>query len=316
MKYWLVVGGLVGSLGTARAQGSPPPRAASTEPVAAFLEHRVPDELAAQGILLSRRGLVLHVAPNGDGVVLALVDASTQHVEASTKLDALPVDREAAVASATRAAAGLAAQIAPPQLAAPVEDQREAAELQYRRDAIRFDHDFHILVAQNYGSVHREWFAVHGELDQRIDPEEFYKLVERPDLVEEYQHRHRMEVGGMVVGTIGVASGLLAYVALRESPDDACSAGACDAAAAARIDEQNSTARLVSFSLLGVAAIGFGVGTYYALNAQPISEYEAKQLAEQHNQALRRTLGLPVVDVRVAPVASASSGGLALSARF
>lgn len=300
MKYGLVVGALVGLLGTARAQapGSP-------EPIASFLEHRVPEELAADGVVLSRRGLMLHVAQSGDGLVLALVDVSTQHVEASTKLDVVPVDREGAVTTTKQLVAGLAAQIAT-HTAQPVPDEhaRELAELQFRRDAIRFGDDYRITVSQYGGSVHREWFAVHGELDQRLDPEEFYRLVDRPDLVEAYEHRHNIMVGGLVVGAAAVVGGAIAYFEMRPDP------------LAPDYADQNNTAVLTFSALLGVGAIGFGVATWYHLHPHPISENEAKQLAEQHNQALRRTLGLPVADVQITPVATPSSGGLALSGRF
>jgi len=316
MKYWLVVGGLVGSIATARAQapGSP-------EPLASFLEHRVSEELAAEGIVLSRRGLMLHVETASDGLVVSLVEVSTQHVEASAKLAAVPVDREAAVTSTTRVVASLVAQGAP---SAPVADPQAVAELQFRRDAIRFGDDYHISVSQYGGSVHREWFAVHGELDQRLDPEEFYRLVDRPDLVDEYNHRHNIMVGGVVVGGVAIAASMVALYAMHPTLDNgACSSQPtftasqmCEDAAQAKYDDENRSALLVTYGLVGVSAVGFGVAAWYHYHPHPISENEAKQLAEQHNQALRRTLGLPVADVQITPVATPASGGVALSGRF
>lgn len=320
MKYGLVVGGLVASLSTARAQAP-----GSAEPIASFLEHRVSEELAADGIVLSRRGLTLHVEQSGDLLILSLVDVATQHVEASTKLDAVPVDREAAVGTTTQLVAALAAQVAThAPVAIQVADPRaqQVAELQFRRDAIRFGDDYHISVSQYGGSVRREWFAMHGELDQRLDPHEFYRLVGRPDLADAYDHRHRVMLGGLVVGGVGMTASLVALIAMRPTLQiDSCAATdpnyqmCLDAANTKFLDEQQD-AMLVGFGLLGVGTIGLVVGLWYHYHPHPISEDEAKQLADQHNQALRRTLGLPIVDVQLAPIATASSGGFALSGRF
>ena len=67
----------------------------------------------------------------------------------------------------------------------------------------------------------------------------------------------------------------------------------------------------------------FGGNGLYA-RAHPISESEAKALADKYNQGLRKDLGLPVVsqrepmvrDVTIAPFAGTSGGGLALGGRF
>jgi hypothetical protein len=61
---------------------------------------------------------------------------------------------------------------------------------------------------------------------------------------------------------------------------------------------------------------------WYAAHLQPISEREAKSLADQYSQSVRRNLGLPVVarprlrDIQIAPFVSGHDGGLVLGARF
>jgi hypothetical protein len=60
------------------------------------------------------------------------------------------------------------------------------------------------------------------------------------------------------------------------------------------------------------------------LHPHPITENEAKSLADGYNQRLQRELGLPVAvrepllrDVKLTPfLARSDTGGLALSARF
>lgn len=306
MKRWWLVAALVGSIDTARAQ--------APEAVASFLEHRVPEELALEGVLLSRHNVTLHVEQVGDVLILSLVDNSTTRVVASTKLDAVPADREAAVATTTHLVAELVTQIsaaapvpaplpvpapapAPPPVVAPDPQAHEIAELRFKRESIRFSNDFDITVTNNTGVIHRKWVALQGDLDERLSPDEFYQKVGRPDLAKAYDHRRDIMIGGWVVAGVGAA---VAAYALFSAPDDGN-------------DDWNEHV----FIGAGLAAVvGGGVGWWYRFHPQPISESEAKQLAEQHNQELRRRLGLPVVDLQVAPVATGTTGGLALSGKF
>src|SRR5689334_18140392 len=79
-------------------------------PLASYLEQRVVDELAVEGVVLSRDHLMLKVEQLGDKLIVSLVDLATNRVAASTKIDAVPADREAAVAATTHVAADLVAQ--------------------------------------------------------------------------------------------------------------------------------------------------------------------------------------------------------------
>lgn len=89
--------------------------------------------------------------------------------------------------------------------------------------------------------------------------------------------------------------------------------------------DNNSQNLLISTAVgLGVSLIGFTVAVWYTVHAHPISENEAKALADVYNQRLRRELGLPVVmrepllhDVTLAPLlVRGEARGLALTARF
>ncbi len=75
-----------------------------------FLEQRVADELASEGILLSRLGVTLSFEAVGSRYIVSLEDLGTKRVVASTKIDALPDDREAALAFSVPVVANMVAQ--------------------------------------------------------------------------------------------------------------------------------------------------------------------------------------------------------------
>src|SRR5688572_20683804 len=79
-----------------------------------FLEQRVPEELAADGLLLAQHGVVLDVETIGARLLVTLVDRTTGAARASTRLDALPTDREAAVASVVQLVTSLIEAGLPP----------------------------------------------------------------------------------------------------------------------------------------------------------------------------------------------------------
>ncbi|MBK9037259.1 MAG: hypothetical protein IPL61_39455 [Myxococcales bacterium] len=130
---------LVGAWSLAAAQPAPPAAAESRE---AFLEQRVTDELAADGILLARLGVTLDLTAVGDALQITLIDQATGQPAASSRLAPVPADREAAVATLTPVVANLAARVtatrppvtAPPATAAaapgPVRRARRVAALE------------------------------------------------------------------------------------------------------------------------------------------------------------------------------------------
>jgi hypothetical protein len=307
--------------GTARADDS----------ITTFLEKRIPEELATEGVVLSRANLALKVEQVGDKLLVSLVDLSTGRVAASTKIDQVPADRDAAVASVTHVAAELAAQamqrpIAPP--APPPEDpaRRDVGELRFSREALWFP----LEPGTTDGPLesHR-WRVFQGEGGDQIDPIDFYRRVGREDLVEGYLHRRRVAI------TAGVASGLafltagalLVKMATTSGPDCPASLPFDQFDACIKTDEKTRedarSTYLPPIAVLTAASIvGFGIMGWYGMHAQPISEREAKSLADQYNQSLRRNLGLPVVDrrrlrdIQIAPFVSGHDGGLVLGARF
>jgi hypothetical protein len=327
---------LVGVPGRASAQAP-----GQVEPVSApFLERRVPEELAVEGVVLSRRNLALQVEQLADKWLVSLVDLTTGRVAASTKVDTLPADREAAVAAMTHVVSDLAAQIVgrsepPPPAAAPpppppvvIDDRaererREIAELKFRRQALRFGDRLTVTATGSVVSVSRRWTVHQGDLDQELAPEEFYAKVGRPDLGEVYASHRKLMIGGYVVSTFAVVVGSALAIGLRK--DCAIGQPGTSASSITMCEDSNTQTFITALAVgNGVGLIALGVGLWYGVHLHPITENEAKGLADVYNQRLRRELGLPVVrrepvlrDVTLAPfIAQGDARGLALSARF
>jgi hypothetical protein len=331
--------GVLAAAGTAHAQAP-----AQEPPITTFLEKRVPDELAVEGVLLSRRNLSLKIEPVGDQVVISLVDLTTGRIAASTKLDTLPPDREAAVAAVTHVVADLSRQIGP-QAAAPAGETHaervkdEVAELRYRRDAIRFG-DRYELSGGKYPSLSRRWVAFQGESDHELDPVTFYTEVGHPELGKIYAQNISNRNTGLLVGGIATAASLVAFgIGFYSAVSDNNAAPKCDvtmsfdafsACVAAGQHQQDKAsqdfrnAAIPGALLLLGGAISFTVAAYYAHTAQPISEDEAMSLADAYNHGLRHNLGLPTAgreplirSLRLSPFsATGNDGGLALGGTF
>jgi hypothetical protein len=295
----------------------------------AFLQQRVVEELAADGIILSRLGVSLQIEAVGDKLVLSLIDQTTGRASASTKLDQVPPDREAAVASVTQIVANLTAQLnaprppslspSPPITAADL-DARDRAQLAFQKQAIGFGDEYEISVSNSSASVTRpwvansasgtrrwvansasvtrrvtrRWVAHRGELHEQLAPTDFYGTVGRPDLADAYTQRRNIKIGAIVVTCVlsGVSMGLLykySIVARRRCFDDVMGTDAC-ADQEAEADSYLTGALIV----LAGASVGAFVSTHYHYQPHPISEGEAKRLGAQYNRALRIKLGLPV----------------------
>jgi len=297
--------------------------------LAGLLEQRVPQELATEGIVLARLGVALDVEIVGDRVLISLVDQTTQRASASTKIDALPTDREAAVALVTQVAATLASQLAaPPSTQPPVADhQQEVAEQQYRRDAIGFGDQ--VTVSGGDGSaVHagRDWYVTRGELKVPVAETEFYELVGRPDLAAAHRAtwtktRAFVTGGGVLLG-VAAASGF-AWIwkrsaGVRGSADDSCNLGdpgwfECEQeadAAIARDARPYAIAGAIT-AVAGLTSLGIAL---HIFRRHPVSETEAKAVTDEHNQQLRKRLGLPTA--QITPYAARSAAGVLVSGHF
>jgi hypothetical protein len=308
-----------------------------------FLEQRVPEELATEGTSLSRLGVALDVELVGDRMVVSLVDLATHRAAASTKIDSVPADREAAVASVTQVAANLAAQLSSKPsseanaMAAALAEDRKArqaradAEERFRQQEITFGDEYKVVVGNNFASVHRKWVAYVG--DQRLDGAEFYRHVHRDDLASSYEHRRTGGYAGIgiSIGLMGLAAYLIVGPGLPNHESGTCDFGSpsydtCQAKVDARNDQLDSNAKTYMTAGLAVtvaSGVSMAVGFYYLRNADPVSESEAHDLASEHNRAIRIQEGLTTAsrttrlrNVVITPYAGGDGGGLAVAGRF
>ena len=284
-------------------------------PLDAFVEQRVVEELAADGLVLSRLGVTLDVEVIGDRLLISLIESATGRVSASTKLDAVPADREAAVASVTPLVADLVGQLAsvatvrpvpaPAERPAPppvVDDTkaREAAEFEFRQNALGFGNELIVLSTSTTVSAFTRWTAHRGELKEPLAGAEFYRVIGRPDLEAKYLARQR-RMRALTWTGLGLLGGALVFAAGAASTEDGT-------------QDLMSTGVLLTAVASGVT---LGIAMGMELRPHPIGEGEAKRLAAEYNRTLRARLGLPVhTSLRVGPYATTRGGGLALGGRF
>jgi hypothetical protein len=233
---------------------TPAPAPAPAEPPAVaaldvFLEQRVADELAAEGTPLSRRGVELDIEQIGDRLLISLVDLATRRALASTKLDTIPADREAAVASVTPLVAGLVRQIdgavaaRPPgsmpeavveMLAEDREERREDAreakrqrkiDVLYDEEALWLGSEYALFgvatttggtTTMHFGST-RRWSVHQGRVGGRLSAVDFYRTIGRDDLEDAYDTRKRR--GWILTGVGSVLIGASLYFGLGPGSD-------------------------------------------------------------------------------------------------
>jgi hypothetical protein len=181
-----------------------------------------------------------------------------------------------------------------------------AAEVDYRRHHIGFGTVVE-LTWDGDGNPHQtgRWGEPHlGSDGPALDPFDFYRAVERPDLAVHYRERTRRKLAWMVPGAVALAAGVglalaggFAGIAQPFCLEQDHSGVCIDA------DHGPSGALLgvgLALTALGVAAVAIGS----RIDRAPVSEAERHRLALQHNRALREKLGLPLVLDEDAPDAA------------
>jgi hypothetical protein len=293
---------------------------AAAQPSAPFLEHRTVEALAADGIVLSRLGVTLEIQLTGDLAVVSLIDVTTDRAVASSRVEALPADREAAVATLTPAVANLVAQLVTTKAADADDEQRarldrieanqrallaraeadrretariRAAELEYARLAV-------VVVGTEFAdrttdppTRQRTWTAARGD-GTELRREDFFRTIERDDLLRDYRRAAWTGYGAMLGGLVLASGGAL----LARTADDTA-------------DSRHKT----GVALLIVGAAGAGLGALVLRGNEPLDEDEARAAVAAHNRKLRRRLRLPGGSA-VTPLVGARAGGLSISGRF
>ncbi len=307
-------------VGVAAAAHAQPSASEEVPALATVLEQRVPEELAAEGVVLSRRNLRLEIEQIGGKLLISVVDITLGRTVASTKLDEIPGDREAAVATVTHLVAELVRQTlghtpdAPPAIAIiddrAERERRDIAELQYRQQALRFGAGYvgenSVTSAALIGAPDsRRWSVYRGDLDHELTREDFYRVIERPDLLKDL--RTRRDNTKMLRGMAWL-SGMVSAVGTVFLVRGAVENG-----------DVNTGWGIASLGGLVASATFAMVASHRAASPHPIPLSEAKSLADAYNRRLRGQLGLPTASSRP-PIRelrlSAGPGGLALGGTF
>jgi len=222
------------------------------------------------------------------------------------------------------AAAHAQPAIAPAQTEPAIEAQaerarRQAAELVFQQQALRFGPSYDLGGHHTPGGG-QGWQVFRGAVNAELDAPAFYQALGREDLADAYRQRHTWMLGGYAAsGLAFVAAGLLA---VRKSDYSACSAQ-LDAVAYQRCWNDHTLSQAPALIAIGVGLTATAFASYFYRNPQPIDERDAKALADAYNQRLRRQLGLPVAAPRpivrnlaLAPFVAAGDRGLVLRATF
>jgi hypothetical protein len=300
------------SLGTAGAQPGaqepPPPAPPAAPPAVAidvFLEQRVAEELAIDGIILSRFGVALDVELVGTVLIVSLVDPATRRAIVSTKVDDLPADREAAVASVTQVAENLTIQLR----SLPPPDPRAELEAALARERAARDSRTWAehLYRQEYLALGPKWTVYRGEYQKRLRGTAIYQALGRPDLAKRYSRSRSFKILSAVgVGVFGTLA--IGYLSMAD-----------------QVEEEQKDNYEMTGTILLVGALACGGVMIAHWNPHPISEAAITELIRGHNYEVRHRLGLAglrtperprLYDLQVVPAVTTGGGGLVLSGRF
>lgn len=155
---------------------------------------------------------------------------------------------------------------------------------------------------------------VQGKNGRVLEDESFYEVVGQPELADRYRSRDAWKTGltwgGVAAGIGGLA---LAFPAMTASSD-------CDVVDASCRNKGNVLLG-VSIGLMSVGTLAFLVGN--GMNPHPVDLDEARGLADQYNDKLKKDLGLsaakadePALELDAGLVAHDGGGGVAVSGRF
>jgi hypothetical protein len=321
--------------GTPTTHAQPALAPAQTEPAfEAELESRL--ARSAEAVQLASYHLGVMVAPRAARWVVSLVDQPTGRIVASVEIGPLPPDRDKAVAMMLQVVVDLEIRVTGrrrPREPVPLERRdepspplsveaqaerarRQAAELVFRRQALRFGPSYE-LGGQHTAGGGQGWRVFQGRPDDELEAPAFYQMLGRDDLADAYRLRHTLMLGGYVAGGLAfIAAGVLA---VRKSDFSACSSQ-LDPVAYQRCSDDHLNSPAPAVIALGVGLAASVFASYFYRNPQPIDEHDAKALADAYNQQLRRQLGLPVAarrpivrDLALAPYLSSRAAGLALA---
>lgn len=228
--------------------------------------------------------LVVRLTSEAQGSVRAVVTA----YDAQGKLLATLSGHPAAQAAAP----------APPSAPAPAPDANlRAAQARYAQEQLGFGSFAELSVL---GVVPVEG-PYEGSMQRRLSMPEFFEKVGRPDLAARYVTRASVRDALTVGGAAVVVLGLVTAGALLDARSGDCLTSSCSAT---HSDQVAAALAGGGGALLGGGLIAGGL----LVDPMPVGDQEARDLARDHNQKLKASLGLSLR-------APSTQGGPAVSLR-
>jgi len=204
----------------------------------------------------------------------------------------------------------------------PSDVPRVDAQEQYDQQAIGFD-DFAGVVTEHgvvKGTV--QWTSPYlGKYKRPLQGADFYRAVNRPDLVKQYEDRAALKTGLIVGGGLTALAGMIAATVMASSQATTCtpitpgSFSMPTCTTPAPVDPALGWLAVGGIVTGGVVAI-VGAG----INPDPVGDVGKRQLAESYNRELWQRLTTEphadAVDVHVVPQIGKDGGGVSVAVRF
>jgi hypothetical protein len=262
--------------------------------------------------------------------VATLYDKQGALVTAFTGVAGTALAAKSAPAEGAPPSTGLSQNAAKAVLETGPEKGGVTARNQYDEQYIGFEERTVVTVMSGVGMVSNWSKPVLGKYRKPLHYEDFYKMVERPDLASSYETRRAVRIGFWAAGIATIAVTTAVAIGSLASRDSCDSVGVSSPKFSTCVEE--SGAKLES--AVKVALIGGGVGTLlvlvpFAINPQPIEPDEARRLADGYNEKLKAKLGIAQADwpspstkvdsslaLSVSFFRGAGSGGILLGAHF
>ena len=125
----------------------------------------------------------------------------------------------------------------------------------------------------------RRWLPFQGKDRRTFDHPAFYRLMGGEDLAAAYSRNQGVQIALLVAGLgVGVAGGVVIYNAGQS---------------------HNQTNAYIGLGMMAGGAVSFFIARSYTID--PISEADARELADEYNRNVLRRAGVPIADDEVDP---------------
>jgi len=165
--------------------------------------------------------------------------------------------------------------------------------------------------------------AYQGLQRDALEGERFYRAVDRPDLAGDYATRATTKLVVRIAGFAAIPIGL--YVRSTSACEIDFNMPPMTTDEVLSCADAQETRNNIGLGLIVVG--GLAAGLTWAFDTDPVGVHVRRELAREHNERLRRQLGLdpgylphaparPSLTVTLTPIAAPGGGGLALTGRF